>query len=131
MTAENDMIPTQGDHRGVPFHAGQSAARLKDVRRDVDAAFALDGVEALFDFAADCTKAPEARLLAAALLRARHDAAVAAREVRPDTDLVRVTAVVAGLNSLGWRHPSQYGSMLDGGRGIPRERPLTVAQRSD
>jgi hypothetical protein len=37
------------------------------------------------------------------------------REKRPLIDLVRVQASVAGLNSVNWRHPEYYASLLDPG----------------
>jgi hypothetical protein len=121
---DNDLIPTAGHHRGVPVHAGQSVRRLTVVRGDIDAVFALTTVDELMAFAGDVMRAPESRLLAGALLEARHTAATTNRDATPvDIDLVR--AVTAGLDSVGWRNPFAFGTLLDPRPAIERPEPLT------
>jgi hypothetical protein len=124
MIDDNDQIPTAGYHRGVPLHADQSPRRLATVRADINAALNLATVDELMTFAGDVTRAPEARLLAGALLKARHTAATTNREATPvDIDLVR--AVLAGLDSVGWRDPNRYGTDLDPRPAVQRAEPLT------
>jgi hypothetical protein len=120
MLDDNDQIPTAGrHHRNVPLHAGQSARRLAVVRADIDSAFSLLTVDELLAFARDVMRAPEARLLAGALLEARHAAATSNRDATPvDIDLVR--ASIAGLDSINWRDPDNYGTDLDARRGARR-----------
>jgi hypothetical protein len=117
---DDDTIPTAGQYRDVPLHAGQSPGRLCAVKADIDDAFALATVEDLLAFARDVMRAPEARLLAGALLEARHAAASSNRDAAPvDLDLVR--AAVAGLDSREWRDPAHYGTDLDPRYGVPRD----------
>jgi hypothetical protein len=110
---EGDRIPRSGEsHRGVPLHAGQSPARLKVVRHDIDRAYELD-VAALLDFAENAANAPESRALACALLLAQYEAAVESRTARPTIDLPRIRAAGAGVTSRKWENPHFYCSDLD------------------
>ena len=120
MINDDDLIPSAGQHRGVPLHAGQSVRRLAVVRADINAALNLATVDELMAFAGDLMRAPEARLLAGALLEARHTVATSNRDATPvDIDLVR--AAIAGLDSLKWRDPTHYGTDLEARRGIRRD----------
>jgi hypothetical protein len=108
-----DAIPTEGNHRGVELHAGQSPERLAVVRKDIDLVFEMAGTRELIAIAGDPSYAPEARLFAAAKLTALHSIAVERREVRPPgIDLDYVKAIVAGVNSNKWRDPDHYCSLL-------------------
>jgi hypothetical protein len=121
---EGDSIPLSGEsHRGVPLHAGQSFARLKVVRRDIDRAYELD-VAALLDFAETAANAPEARSFACARLLAQFEAAIESRMARPAIDLPRIRAASAGVASRKWRNPNFYCSDLDAHHenAVPRER---------
>jgi hypothetical protein len=122
---EGDRIPLSGEsHRGVPLHAGQSPARLKVIRRDIDRAYELD-VAALLDFAENAANAPEARSFACARL-AQFEAAIETRMARPKIDLPRIRAAGAGVASRGWQSPTHYCSLLDinDEEAAPREEPL-------
>jgi hypothetical protein len=123
---EGDSIPLSGEsHRGVPLHAGQSFARLKVVRRDIDRAYELD-VAALLDFAENAANAPEARSFACARLLAQFEAAIEARMARPTIDLPRIRAAGAGVASRRWQSPTHFCSLLDAHdeNAVPREQPL-------
>jgi hypothetical protein len=123
---EGDSIPLSGEsHRGVPLHAGQSRARLKVVRRDIDRAYELD-VAALLDFAENAASAPEARSFACARLFAQFEAAIESRMARPIIDLPRIRAAAAGVASRRWQSPTHYCSLLDinDQAAAPREQPL-------
>jgi hypothetical protein len=123
---EGDRIPLSGEsHRGVPLHVGQSFARLKVVRRDIDRAYELD-VAALLDFAENAANAPEARLFACARLLAQFEAAIESRMARPAIDLPRIRAASAGVASRRWQSPTHYCSLLDARdeNAAPREEPL-------
>jgi hypothetical protein len=123
---EGDRIPLSGEsHRGVPLHAGQSPARLKVVRRDIDRAYELD-VAALLDFAESSANAPEARAFACARLLAQFEAAIETRMARPTVDLPRIRAASAGVTSKRWRSPTHYCSDLDAHdeNAIPREQGI-------
>jgi hypothetical protein len=122
-TDEGDRIPLSGEsHRGVPLHAGQSFARLKVVRRDIDRAYELD-VAALLEFGENPANAPEARSFALARLLAQFEAAIDSRMARPTIDLPRIRAAGAGVTSKKWRSPTHYCSDLDAHdeNAIPRD----------
>jgi hypothetical protein len=127
---EGDRIPLSGEsHRGVPLHAGQSFARLKVVRRDIDRAYELD-VAALLEFAENAANASEARSFALARLLAEFEAAIDSRMARPAIDLPRIRAAGAGVTSKKWQSPTHYCSDLDAHteNAIPRQRPLDDLQ---
>ena len=119
-----DKIPTIGVYRGVGLHAFQDQTRLAVVRGDIDDAFALDDAERLFAFAADLMRAPEARLLAAARVKALFELATERREVRPNVDLQLLRAHVAGLDSLRWLDRRHYGTALAPGLAPGERRPM-------
>lgn len=137
MTDTDDGIPTDGEHRSVPLHAGQSEARLAVVKADIDAVHRLCHIEALYAFAVSPANAPEARLYARAKAIALLDDAVERRAPRSrSTPLSReiINASTAGCDSLTWQSPWHYGSMLDprtppnwAGR-VLREAPLPPRQ---
>jgi hypothetical protein len=110
-----DAIPVVEVYRGVGLHDQQSPERLDAVRQAIDLVFAEHDFVRLLELADDASRPPEARLLAAAKLQAAHELAVQDREKRPMIDLARVQASVAGLDSLKWRHPQFYASLLDTG----------------
>jgi hypothetical protein len=125
-TDEGDRIPLSGEsHRGVPLHAGQSFARLKVVRRDIDRAYELH-VAALLDFAENAANAPEARSFACARLLAQFEAAIESRMARPAIDLPRIRAANAGVASRRWQSPTHFCSDLDAHdeNAVPREQPF-------
>lgn len=116
MTEADDQIPTDGAHRGVPLHAGQSDARLALVRRDIDAAHALRDIDAMIAFADDPANAPEARLLARAKCLATLDDAIERRAPRaraPELNRQRIQASAAGCNSVRWQSSTRFCSALD------------------
>jgi hypothetical protein len=123
---EVDSIPLSGEsHRGVPLHAGQSFARLRVVRRDIDRAYELD-IAALLDFAENAANAPEARSFACARLLAQFEAAIESRMARPTIDLPRIRAASAGVASRRWQSPTHFCSDLDAHdeNAVPRDEPL-------
>jgi hypothetical protein len=125
-------VPTIGTYRGCPIHADQPAERIERVvKPEIDTVLALTDLYELFDVAGDVTMSPEARLLSAAMLEARWTLASDERRQRPEgIDLDVLRATVAGLDSINWRSPTHYGSILDRGRApgepgaVPREVPL-------
>ena len=128
----SDNIPIVETYRGVGIHDAQPAERINAiVKPAIDHAMALTDLDALADFAGDITRAPEARLLAAAKCDAIFRIAVEERRERPPIDLDKVRAAVAGLNSIQWRSPWAYCSILSpgpmpGGIGPePRVPPLS------
>lgn len=75
-----------------------------------DAAFALAGdVAGLVRFAKDRSRAPEARLLAAALTLAEHELAVDERRVRTNISREQLAVIGAGLRTT--RSPFYYDSI--------------------
>src|SRR5262249_61546510 len=76
--------------------------------------------------AADPRNPPEARLFAASKVECEYELAAEERRNRPIIDLERVRATVAGLDSLVWRDPDRYASLLDthSERAVKREEPL-------
>jgi hypothetical protein len=106
-------LTTDGDHRGVPLHAGQSEARLAVVCRDIDAVYAMDAdVSALLGHLKSPGNAPESRLLAEARLKALAEVSVHGRR-RALVDIEYVEALTAGLNSAEWQCPRHYHSVLE------------------
>jgi hypothetical protein len=126
----SDDIPAVETYRGVGIHDCQPRERIETVVKPaLDAIFALTDLGELVRYAADITKPPEARLFAAAKVRAGFQVAADTRVVRPVVNLDRVVASVAGLNSRNWRCPSGYGSLLDVGRPGLAPRPPEFAQQ--
>jgi hypothetical protein len=125
-----DEIPSNGEYRGVRLHVFQDENRLDAVRHDIDDCYSLDDPAALFAFAGDISRAPEARLLAAARIEALFQVAAERRVSRPDIDRDRLTALVAGLSSLLWIDKRFFGTTLTPGPApgrsrVPRPTPLT------
>jgi hypothetical protein len=120
---EDDRIPTVGAHRGIGLHDCQSPARIKLVKAAIDRVARMSDVMELVDFAADAVQPPEARLFAANKAEIHYQLAAEERRNRPAIDLDRLRATVSGLDSIVWRDPERYGSLLDHG-GIEREVPL-------
>lgn len=112
----DELIPIEGEHRGVGLHSGQSKARLTVVRRDIDRAHALQDIEDLVPFADDPANAPEARLLARAKALAILDDAVERRAPRSRTATLsreRIKASAAGCGSRRWQSRTHFASLLD------------------
>ena len=127
---DSGRIPTIGEHRGVGLHDHQDEARLNVVRREIDSVLELADATLLVEIAADVSWSPEARLTAAAKLKAMHQLAAEDRKTRPNFDLAYIEACTAGLDSVYWRSPWHYGSLLDPGRApheagpVQRDAPL-------
>lgn len=125
-----DRIRCIGEHRGIGLHDCQSEERLAVVRRELDVVLELNDITLLTEICGDPTWSPEARLTAAAKLRAVHELAAEDRAARPAIDLKFAAACVAGLNSQKWRSPWHFCSLLDpspapGAKGpVRREPPL-------
>jgi len=118
------QIPTIGTHRGIGLHDHQTPARIKVVKAAIDRVARMSDVLELADFAADARQPPEARMFAASKVAGEYELAAEERRNRPIIDLDRVHATVAGLDSLEWRDPDRYASLLDGPGGVEREVPL-------
>ena len=106
------------------MHVGQSAHRLEVVRADIDIAFSLGKVEELLAFADNPKRAPEARLLCGALLKAMYEEAEDARASRPHVDFAWLAATLAGLASRRWQSNVEHTTLLDPRPGVQREEPL-------
>ncbi|PBB20556.1 hypothetical protein [Mesorhizobium sp. WSM4313] len=130
MRRDGDRIPVIGEHRGVALHDYQDEARLAVVRCELDSVLDLADATLLVEIVADVSWSPEARLTAAAKLKAMHQLAAEDRKTRPNFDLAYIEACTAGLDSVYWRSPWHYGSLLDPGRAphepgpVPRAMPL-------
>jgi hypothetical protein len=117
------QIPTVATHRGIGIHDHQTPARISVVRDAIDRVAAMSDIVELTGFAADPHQPPEARLFAASKVEVEYELAAEERRNRPTVGLDRVHASVAGLDSLTWRDPDHYGSLLEHG-GAEREEPL-------
>lgn len=114
MTQADDRIPIVETYRGVGIHDQQPRERIDGVVKPaIDRVLGIGDVKRLAEYAADTGNPPEARLLASARIEAMWELAAESRELRPDIDLVVVKASVAGLQSVRYRHPEYYGSLLD------------------
>lgn len=126
----DDEITIIETYRGVGLHDQQSAERLDIVRAAIDRVYDVHDLDRLQAIAADPVWPPEARLFAAAKIEATFQIAVDERKERPPIDLARVHASIPGLNSVRWRDPWKYGSLLDPGPGpdhpgaVKRAQPL-------
>lgn len=127
MTAEDDRLPISEEYRGVGIHAGQPPARVAVVKAAIDAVYALSNPTRLLAYLETSANPPEARLFAAARLRAAHELAAESRIGRPKMDMTYVAACAAGLESRTWQHPRKYTSLLDPWErnAAPREVDLT------
>jgi hypothetical protein len=113
MTDNDSTIPVIGTYRGVNLHDCQSEVRLIVVRKAIDDVYGIDDFRKLIGVAGDPCWPPEARLFAAAKVEAVHAIAADRREVRPNIDLDYLRACVAGINSVTWRDPDYFCSLLD------------------
>jgi len=120
------QIPTIATHRGIGIHDHQSPPRIRIVKAAIDRVARMSDILDLADFAADPRQPPEARMFAASKVEVEYELAAEERRNRPIIDLERVRATVAGLDSLVWRDPDRYCSLLDGHpeRAAKREVPL-------
>jgi hypothetical protein len=124
-------IPIVAWHRDVGLHDHQDEARLAVVRREIDEV--LDRIEdpvGLYEFASDVSRAPEARLLAAAKCAAIWQGLAESGKERPKgVSLELLRAATAGLNSAEWRDRYAYDTILktirdDGVVAVRRKTPL-------
>jgi hypothetical protein len=122
--ADPDRIPTIASHRGIGIHDYQSPARIRVVKAAIDRVARMSDILELADFAADRQQPPEARMFAANKVEVEYELAAEERRNRPIIDLDRVRATVAGLDSVVWRSPWHFSSLLDAAAGVPREEPL-------
>ena len=120
-------IPTIATHRGVGIHDHQTPARIRIVKAAIDRVARMSDILELANFAADPRQPPEARMFAANKVEVEYELAAEERRNRPTIDLDRVRASVAGLDSLIWRDPDRYGTLLEHG-GVEREQPLDDAE---
>jgi hypothetical protein len=112
--AKSNRIPIVEVYRGVGIHDQQPADRIERiVKPEIDAVYDMRDLEALYEFAGDVARCPEARLFSAAKIEALWQQATEERWRRPDIDLETVRAHVAGLDSATWRSPWVYGTLLD------------------
>ncbi|MFD1984203.1 hypothetical protein ACFSOZ_30750 [Mesorhizobium newzealandense] len=92
--------------------------------------FAETSVDRLVQVSASKMRAPEARLLAAAKIKAIFEQSANDREKRPVVDLAYVSACTSSLASNKWRDRAYFGSALEPGRPpgaldrVPRDVPL-------
>ena len=128
----NDEIPVQCHHRGIGVHAWQSPERVEIVKAAIDEVFGLPSIPTLLGFLKDARNAPEARLFAAARLRAMHELAAESRIGRPaGVDLAWLDAYTAGMTSRTWMHARKFTTLLDPDcrDAVDRETPLTDEDR--
>jgi hypothetical protein len=108
----DDAIPIVETYRGIGIHEEQPPERIASVvKPEIDTVHAMSDLSALAKYAADITRSPEARLIAAAKVAAAWQMAAEERRNRPDVDLERVRASVAGLRSRRARSATQYCSI--------------------
>jgi hypothetical protein len=132
LTADDRRIPAQEYHRGIAVHDCQPPERVKVVKAALDRV--LDELTRLEDLAAyieDRQNPPEARLLAYAKCEAAWELAAQDRRRRPESiNMEILNATVHCLDSLNWRSPWVYGSLLEPGHApgaknsVKREVPL-------
>ena len=118
------QIPTIATHRGNGIHDHQTPERVRAVKAAIDRVAQISNILELADFAGDSRMPPEARLFAANKVQVEYQVAAEERRNRPIIDLDVVRASVAGLNSVMWRSPWYFASLLDAAAGVPREEPL-------
>ena len=122
------QIFTIATHRGIGIHDCQSPPRIKVVMAAIDRVARMSDILELASFAADPKMPPEARLFAANKVQVEYQVAAEERRNRPIIDLDVVRCTVAGLDSVVWRNPWFFSSLLDPGDGVPREKPLDDAE---
>jgi hypothetical protein len=104
----------------------------RTVEREIDLVHGMTGAAELFAFARSSHNAPESRLFADAKIEAAWEIATEERRPRPTGITLETTrAVVAGLNSVYWRCPATYGSVLDPRGWVAREVPPERRDRGD
>ena len=114
MTAEADRIPAVELYRECRIHDQQSPVRIETVKREIDRVFDIADPQRLFEICGDVGWSPEARLLCAARLMGIWELATEGRAPRPvGITLELIKARTAGIDSVRWRDPDRFCSMLD------------------
>jgi hypothetical protein len=124
--SDDDQIPIIETYRRVGVHDGQPAERIESiVKPAIDVVHSMADPLALFSYALDAANPPEARIFAAAKCEAIWELAAESRVARPKVDLKKLRAGVTALDSLEWRDPTTYQSLLASSpRAAKREPPL-------
>jgi hypothetical protein len=125
---DTDRIRTIASHHGIGIHDHQTPERIRVVKAAIDRVAGVSDILELASFAADPLQPPEARLFAANKVEVEYQVAAEERRNRPIIDLDVVRASVAGLDSVMWRSPWHFSSLLDAADGVPREQPLDDAE---
>jgi hypothetical protein len=123
-------IPTIGTHKGVGIHDFQSAERITDVvKPEIDYVAGESDLAALYDFARDFMRCPEARMFARRKIDAAFDLGQANRG---DIDLTKLRAgcPTGGLATLEWVDARRHCSALDASARAPGVC-MKVPRRSD
>src|SRR5215469_8422094 len=118
----NDRISTIGTYRHIPIHDYQDNDRINDVvKPGIDAVHALRNAESLYEFAINFRNPAEARLFAAAKVRAIFETRASAHESRGNVDMELLDARTVGLDSLTSTDPRRYvGALCDPTARAPR-----------
>jgi hypothetical protein len=96
-----DRIPIVEKYRGVGVHDFQDRDRIEDVVKPaIDAIHAMNNAADLYQYACDFRHPPEARLFAAAKVRAIFETRAAAHENRGDIDMDLLACCVSGLDKI-------------------------------
>jgi hypothetical protein len=111
----SDRIPTIGAYRGVPLHDFQDDDRINDVvKPGIDAVHALNDAESLYDYACNFRHSAEARLFAAAKVKAIFETRAGSHEHRGNVDMDMLRARTSSLDSLIWTDTCRYfGGLCD------------------
>src|SRR5215813_3422979 len=92
----SDRIPTAEFYRGIAIQDCQPRDRIERiVRPELDSVHSASDVDWLVEFADDPAHCPEARMFAAAKVKALYTIAAEERRERPAVDLDRVEASIA------------------------------------
>jgi hypothetical protein len=112
---DDDRIPALTIYRGCRIHDEQSPERIAAVvLPEIDQVFGIPNAHRLFEICGDVAWSPEARLLAASRLMGVFELAVEGRMPRPvGVSIELIKARAAGLDSVTWRDPHRYCSVLD------------------
>jgi hypothetical protein len=115
MAAEADRIPAIEVYRGCRIHDEQPRERIETiVKREIDQVFGISEPQRLFEICGDVGWSPEARLLCQARLMGVWELATEGRMPRPvGLSLEQIKANTAGLDSIAWRDPDRFCSVLD------------------
>jgi hypothetical protein len=101
----NDSMPITDRYRGVGLHDFQPLDHINDVvKPGIDAVHSTNDVEALCRYGCDYRNPPEARLFAAAKVRAIFETRAGAHESRGNVDMERLSASTTGLGARIPRH---------------------------